>query len=135
MPALPVHVPGTLLDVREIDEWKAGRAVGAVHIPMSEVPARLDEIDLDEPVYVICRSGVRSARVAAWLNEHGGDALERRRRHPGLAGGEPPDGSRRRRRAPRPLTAALGHRNASHVNEAHAPFTWPASLVKVGHAS
>ena len=74
VPALPVLVPGTLLDVREIDEWKAGRAVGAVHIPMSEVPARLDEIDLDEPVYVICRSGVRSARVAAWLNEHGGDA-------------------------------------------------------------
>ncbi len=74
VPALPEPVPGTLLDVREIDEWQAGRAVGAVHIPMSEVQARLSEIDLDEPVYVICRSGVRSARVAAWLNEIGGDA-------------------------------------------------------------
>jgi rhodanese-related sulfurtransferase len=72
---MPVEVPGTLLDVRELGEWQAGHAVGAVHIPMSEVPARLGEIDLDQPVHVICRSGARSARVVAWLNENGADAV------------------------------------------------------------
>lgn len=75
VPAMPVQVPGTLLDIREIDEWQAGRALGAVHIPMSEVPARLGEIDLDEPVHVICRSGVRSARVVVWLNQNGAEAV------------------------------------------------------------
>ena len=34
-----------LLDVREDDEWQRGHAEGARHIPMGEVPARLDEID------------------------------------------------------------------------------------------
>lgn len=67
-----------LLDVREDDEWAAGHAPGATHIPMGDLPARvgeLDELPDDQPVYVICRSGGRSARAAAWLNASGWDAV------------------------------------------------------------
>lgn len=63
-----------LLDVREPDEWAAGHAPNAVHIPLGELPARAAELaDLpdDRPVYVVCRSGGRSARAAAWLNAAG----------------------------------------------------------------
>ena len=33
-----------LLDVREDDEWKAGHAEGALHIPISEFVARYGEL-------------------------------------------------------------------------------------------
>lgn len=63
------------LDVRESDEWRAGRAPGALHLPMSELPARLDEVPSDEPLYVICRSGARSARVVEYLAAQGYPAV------------------------------------------------------------
>ncbi|WP_156758503.1 rhodanese-like domain-containing protein [Actinokineospora pegani] len=72
---IPADLPeGTvLLDVREQDEWDAGHAPAAVHIPMSELAGRLD--DLDESRYlVICRVGGRSARVTAYLNANGWEA-------------------------------------------------------------
>ncbi|GLZ41250.1 rhodanese-like domain-containing protein [Actinokineospora sp. NBRC 105648] len=63
-----------LLDVREQDEWDAGHAPDAVHIPMGELSARLGELPDDAPVYVICRSGGRSARVTQYLTVNGWDA-------------------------------------------------------------
>ncbi|WP_028661498.1 rhodanese-like domain-containing protein [Saccharomonospora saliphila] len=63
-----------LLDVRESDEWAAGHAPEAIHVPLSELPSRtaeLAELPDDRPVHVICRSGGRSARAAAWLNAAG----------------------------------------------------------------
>lgn len=62
-----------LLDVREDDEWAAGHAPDAVHIPMGELSSRLEELD-DKDVYVVCRSGGRSARVTQFLNQNGWDA-------------------------------------------------------------
>jgi rhodanese-related sulfurtransferase len=64
-----------VLDVREDDEWVAGHIDGATHIPMGEVPARLDELPEADPLYVACRASGRSARVAAWLNANGFDAV------------------------------------------------------------
>ena len=75
-----------LLDVREDDEWAAGRAPGAVHIPMTELAQRLDEVPDGDPVYVICRSGGRSARVHR-LPEPAGLGLGERRRRDGRLGG------------------------------------------------
>ncbi|MFP3713815.1 rhodanese-like domain-containing protein [Puerhibacterium sp. TATVAM-FAB25] len=66
-PAAPVPDGTTLLDVREQDEWDAGHAPGAVHIPLGELPVRYGELDPDAPVYVVCRSGGRSARAAQFL--------------------------------------------------------------------
>jgi rhodanese-related sulfurtransferase len=60
-----------LLDVRENDEWQQGHAVGALHIPMGEVPARLAEVDPQAIVYVMCHAGGRSQRVAQYLAHNG----------------------------------------------------------------
>lgn len=62
-----------LLDVREPDEWTAGHAPGATHLPMMDVPVRLDEIPRDGDVVVVCRSGGRSGRVVAYLMQQGYD--------------------------------------------------------------
>ena len=64
-----------VLDVREHDEWVHGHIDGATHIPMGEVPARLDDLPEGDPLVVTCRVGGRSARVAAWLNANGFDAV------------------------------------------------------------
>ncbi|MEV4431965.1 rhodanese-like domain-containing protein [Streptomyces sp. NPDC049555] len=67
-----------LLDVREIDEWQAGHAEGALHIPMSDFVARYGELTEKAPaggrINVICRSGGRSAQVTAYLVQQGLDA-------------------------------------------------------------
>lgn len=67
--------PAQLLDVREDDEWQLGHAPGAIHIPMTDVPARIDEIDIDAQVYVICRQGGRSIQVVQYLNNVGFEAV------------------------------------------------------------
>ena len=64
--------PGAyLLDVREPDEWDAGHAPGAHHLPMMEVPARMAEIPADADVVVVCRSGGRSGQVVSYLMGNG----------------------------------------------------------------
>ena len=62
-----------LLDVREDDEWAAGHAPDAHHLPMYEIPARVDEIPADGDVVVVCRVGARSAQVVAYLQAQGRD--------------------------------------------------------------
>ncbi|GAY09225.1 rhodanese-like domain-containing protein [Pseudonocardia sp. N23] len=70
---VPADAP--LLDVRETDEWDAGRAPTAAHLPMSELTGRLGEIPDSDPLYVVCRSGGRSARVTAYLVGQGYPAV------------------------------------------------------------
>jgi rhodanese-related sulfurtransferase len=72
--------PLTLLDVRE--EWELGVASvpGIVHIPMGEVAGRLEELDRNREVVVLCRSGRRSLEVAKFLQQNGFKAVN-------LAGG------------------------------------------------
>ena len=62
-----------LLDVREDDEWQAGRAPAACHVPMGQVVERQEEIPVDRTVICICRAGGRSASVAGLLAVHGYD--------------------------------------------------------------
>jgi|SRR5579875_1312731 len=60
-----------LLDVREPDEWAAGHAPDALHVPLGDIPARLDELPGDRDVVVVCHAGGRSLRATAWLNQNG----------------------------------------------------------------
>ena len=64
-----------LLDVREPDEWDAGHAPGAVHVPMREIQARAGELPRDRRIVAICRSGARSRSVAEVLIADGFDAV------------------------------------------------------------
>jgi rhodanese-related sulfurtransferase len=60
-----------LLDVREPMEVALANISGATCIPMREVPGRLDEIARDQPIVVMCHSGIRSRQVAAFLSASG----------------------------------------------------------------
>jgi rhodanese-related sulfurtransferase len=60
-----------LLDVREPDEHAIARLPEALHIPMQQVPARLDELPRHKAIVVMCHTGRRSAQVAAFLMANG----------------------------------------------------------------
>jgi rhodanese-related sulfurtransferase len=60
-----------LLDVREPWEFTTCRLDGSVPMPMNEVPARIEELDLDAPIVCICHHGARSMQVAAFLAARG----------------------------------------------------------------
>lgn len=65
-----------VIDVREDYELEeTGTIKGAIHIPMNEVPNRLNEITKEREIYILCRSGVRSYNVAKYLNELGYEAI------------------------------------------------------------
>lgn len=72
----PAQVPAdaAVLDVREPDEWVAGHIDGALHIPLSQLPSRTGDLP-EGTVYVICRSGGRSARAVAWMEQNGFEAI------------------------------------------------------------
>jgi rhodanese-related sulfurtransferase len=63
-----------LIDVRADHEWEVGRIAGAAHVPLPELPQRLEEIDKDRPVVVYCRGGNRSTMATDALAEAGYDA-------------------------------------------------------------
>jgi rhodanese-related sulfurtransferase len=65
-----------LIDVRADHEWDAGHLAGATHVPLPELPQRIDELDRDRPVVVYCRGGNRSSMAAAALGDAGFDAIK-----------------------------------------------------------
>ncbi len=75
VPVSGIPAGATLLDVREDYEWVAGHADGALHIPLDQLPTRLDELDPDEDLFVICRTGGRSVRATQWLVGQGYSAV------------------------------------------------------------
>ena len=64
-----------VVGVREDEEWRFGRAPGAVQIPMSTLQARVAELDRTKGIVCVCRSGNRSSQVTAWLSHQGFDAV------------------------------------------------------------
>ena len=62
-----------LLDVREQAEFAQSRILNARGLPLSQLEARLGDIEKfkDKPVIVYCATGSRSASAAATLRKHG----------------------------------------------------------------
>ena len=60
------------LDIREEAEYKIGHIMGNVHIPLSNFPKRMVELDKykDQPVIVYCTSGQRSGGAGAKLTKN-----------------------------------------------------------------
>lgn len=84
-PSLPEPVPAVdvagslsllasgavLIDVREQNEWDAGHAPHAVHIPLSRLSQEIPVLSTHRPVVVVCRSGRRSAAAVSHLRTAG----------------------------------------------------------------
>lgn len=64
-----------LLDVREPWELQICSLPDSVEIPMGQVPARLDEIEPQQDVVIICHHGVRSQQIAYYLQSAGYENL------------------------------------------------------------
>jgi rhodanese-related sulfurtransferase len=73
---VPDPLPAGLqvLDVREDAEWVHGHIEGALHIPLGDLPARVDEVPEGQTM-VVCRVGGRSARAVAYLVQSGHDVV------------------------------------------------------------
>lgn len=61
----------TILDVREPAEYAFGHIPGAKSIPLGELEERFDELNRDDHIYVICRTGNRSDMAAQMLTQKG----------------------------------------------------------------
>jgi rhodanese-related sulfurtransferase len=70
-----VRSGAVLLDVREDDEWAAGHAPEAVHLPMSRLAAEAESLPADRVIVCVCHVGGRSAAVAAALSGAGWQAV------------------------------------------------------------
>jgi len=60
-----------VIDVREDWELQLARIPDVVHVPMSQIPARLGEFQRDAEIIVMCHAGGRSMRVAHFLANQG----------------------------------------------------------------
>lgn len=59
------------IDVRTPAEYKANYRNPFKNIPLSDIASKLDKLDKEKEVVVICQSGMRSARAAKILKKHG----------------------------------------------------------------
>lgn len=68
-----VGTPFLFIDCREADEYEATHIEGTSLLPMSELQARVDELDSSRDALIVihCHHGGRSLRVARWLRAQG----------------------------------------------------------------
>lgn len=64
-----------IIDVREPHEYAMGSLPGAELIRLNDLPGRLDELDPDRAMLIVCRTGNRSNAAAAFLAQRGFDQV------------------------------------------------------------
>ncbi|MDD4915129.1 MAG: rhodanese-like domain-containing protein [Methylococcales bacterium] len=60
-----------LLDVREGNEFAYARIEGSLNIPLGQIPGRVDELDTERDIAVICHHGIRSQQACQYLQQVG----------------------------------------------------------------
>ena len=65
----------SVVDVREIKEFKMLHLEGAHNLPLSQLADTYEQLEKDHLHYVICKSGMRSARACQFLAEQGYDVI------------------------------------------------------------
>ena len=70
-----IEAGAALVDIRELDEWLAGHAPMAIHIPMGELTSRSEVFSASDPTLFICRSGRRSDHAVGVLIKAGHHAV------------------------------------------------------------
>jgi rhodanese-related sulfurtransferase len=63
-----------LVDVREPEEYEAGRIAGGRLVPLGQLAAQAATVSREQPVVFYCRSGSRSAMAAEAFRQAGYDA-------------------------------------------------------------
>jgi rhodanese-related sulfurtransferase len=61
----------TIIDVREVEEVAEGMIPGAIHIPLGDIPSRYTEIQQNNDIILVCRSGKRSQKAYEFLEAQG----------------------------------------------------------------
>jgi len=64
-----------VIDVRQPTEVAAGTVPNAEAMPMHTIPLRIHELDKNEKLVLVCRSGARSAQACAFLQQQGYDEV------------------------------------------------------------
>ncbi len=65
-----------LIDVRSVNEYRAGHIPGSINIPLRELQSRMGELDSpSDDVVVHCQSGGRSAKATRFLRRSGFSAV------------------------------------------------------------
>lgn len=83
VPEIDVHTAGeasaegaVLIDVREDDEWAAGHAPNAIHVPLSRLSEEYEsKVPEGQRVLCICKVGGRSAQATSALLGAGYDIV------------------------------------------------------------
>lgn len=65
----------SLVDVREVEEFETLHLEGAQNLPLSQLADIYNRLDKNLLYYVICKSGMRSARACQFLTEQGYDVI------------------------------------------------------------
>ena len=60
-----------VLDIRQPAELNSGVIPGAEALPMHTIPLRLSELNREETLVMVCRSGARSAQACMFLQQQG----------------------------------------------------------------
>jgi rhodanese-related sulfurtransferase len=63
--------PPRIVDVRTLMEYAGRHIPGALLIPMEEFAARVQELDPEEELVIVCEHGIRSAAAASYLTQLG----------------------------------------------------------------
>jgi adenylyltransferase/sulfurtransferase len=64
-----------IVDVREPQEWAAGRLPGSLHLPLGSLPERFGEIPADRTVVFLCAAGARSMAACRFAAQSGRPAI------------------------------------------------------------
>jgi len=59
------------VDVRTAEEYAGGHAARTLNIPLDTLTSKLDTLEKNEPVYLICQTGNRSKKAAVMLKDAG----------------------------------------------------------------
>jgi len=60
-----------IIDVREDTERDHAHVKGTIHIKLTEIAERHNELDKNKNIFVMCHTGTRSQTVVKWLKNQG----------------------------------------------------------------
>jgi rhodanese-related sulfurtransferase len=62
-----LELGGQLVDVRTPSEFSTGHIAGAVNIPLDQIESRVDDLDPNSPLVLVCKAGTRACIAADLL--------------------------------------------------------------------